>query len=186
MSLGGGKPSAGGRAVQAAGGEPFCHGDTDAGWSWGGCCLSAAYQYWRFVGAGREHTCARDRDRFLLSSVCFLGFIASQNHLGWKRPLRSLSPTVNLTLPSPPLHHVPKCHIHTSFEYPQGWFAAGQAGERAGRVQRRELKPVRLEVRVTARGIPVLCRDATSAKGFGGKWSRVLQEGSLIPVHLCW
>ena len=28
----------------------------------------------------------------------------SQNHLGWKEPLRSLSPTVNLTLPSPPLN----------------------------------------------------------------------------------
>ncbi|KAK4823524.1 hypothetical protein QYF61_003033 [Mycteria americana] len=45
----------------------------------------------------------------------------SQNHIGWKRPLRSSSPTVNLTLPSPPLHHVPKHLIQTSFEYLQGW-----------------------------------------------------------------
>ncbi|KAK4814535.1 hypothetical protein QYF61_022254 [Mycteria americana] len=29
------------------------------------------------------------------------------NCLGWKRPLRSSSPTVNLALPSPPLNHVP-------------------------------------------------------------------------------
>ncbi|KAK4818569.1 hypothetical protein QYF61_014705 [Mycteria americana] len=41
--------------------------------------------------------------------------------MGWKRPLRSSSPTVNLTLPSPPLHHVPKHLIQTSFKYLQGW-----------------------------------------------------------------
>ncbi|KAK4810753.1 hypothetical protein QYF61_007727 [Mycteria americana] len=45
----------------------------------------------------------------------------SQNHIGWKRPLRSSSPTVNLTLPRPPLHHVPKHLIQTSFKYLQGW-----------------------------------------------------------------
>ncbi|KAK4831969.1 hypothetical protein QYF61_020352 [Mycteria americana] len=45
----------------------------------------------------------------------------SQNRLGWKRPLRSSSPTVNLTLPRPPLHHVPKHLIQTSFKYLQGW-----------------------------------------------------------------
>ncbi|KAK4816266.1 LOW QUALITY PROTEIN: hypothetical protein QYF61_014338 [Mycteria americana] len=45
----------------------------------------------------------------------------SQNHIGWKRPLRSLSPTINLTLPRPPLHHVPKHLIQTSFKYLQGW-----------------------------------------------------------------
>ncbi|KAK4810666.1 hypothetical protein QYF61_007466 [Mycteria americana] len=44
----------------------------------------------------------------------------SQNHIGWKRPLRSSSPTVNLTLPRPPLHHVPKHLIQTSFKYFQG------------------------------------------------------------------
>ncbi|KAK4810580.1 hypothetical protein QYF61_007317, partial [Mycteria americana] len=42
-------------------------------------------------------------------------------NVGWKRPLRSLSPTVNLTLPRPPLHHVPKRHIYTAFKYLQGW-----------------------------------------------------------------
>ncbi|KAK4817943.1 hypothetical protein QYF61_003373 [Mycteria americana] len=40
---------------------------------------------------------------------------------GWKRPLRSSSPTINLTLPRPPLHHVPKHLIQTSFKYLQGW-----------------------------------------------------------------
>ncbi|KAK4827408.1 hypothetical protein QYF61_017838, partial [Mycteria americana] len=45
----------------------------------------------------------------------------SQNRIGWKRPLRSSSPTINLTLPRPPLHHVPKHLIQTSFKYPQGW-----------------------------------------------------------------
>ncbi|KAK4809752.1 LOW QUALITY PROTEIN: hypothetical protein QYF61_008873 [Mycteria americana] len=45
----------------------------------------------------------------------------SQNRIGWKRPLRSSSPTINLTLPSPPLHHVPKHLIQTAFKYLQGW-----------------------------------------------------------------
>ncbi|KAK4807436.1 hypothetical protein QYF61_001987, partial [Mycteria americana] len=45
----------------------------------------------------------------------------SQNHIGWKRPLRSSSPTANLTLPKPPLHHVPKHLIQMSFKYLQGW-----------------------------------------------------------------
>ncbi|KAK4830651.1 hypothetical protein QYF61_012494 [Mycteria americana] len=44
----------------------------------------------------------------------------SQNRIGWKRPL-SPSPTVNLTLPRPPLYHVPKHLIQTSFKYFQGW-----------------------------------------------------------------
>ncbi|KAK4809926.1 LOW QUALITY PROTEIN: hypothetical protein QYF61_023413 [Mycteria americana] len=50
-----------------------------------------------------------------------VNFTESQNRLGWKRPLRSWSPTVNLTLPSPPLHHVPKHLIQTAFKYLQGW-----------------------------------------------------------------
>ncbi|KAK4818570.1 hypothetical protein QYF61_014706 [Mycteria americana] len=45
----------------------------------------------------------------------------SQHRIGWKRPLRSSSPTVNLTLPKPPLHHVPEHLIQTSFKYLQGW-----------------------------------------------------------------
>ncbi|KAK4815585.1 hypothetical protein QYF61_004800 [Mycteria americana] len=45
----------------------------------------------------------------------------SQNRLGWKRPLRSSSPTINLTLPRPPLNRVPKHHIYVSFKYLQGW-----------------------------------------------------------------
>ncbi|KAK4831331.1 LOW QUALITY PROTEIN: hypothetical protein QYF61_016820, partial [Mycteria americana] len=45
----------------------------------------------------------------------------SQDRIGWKRPLRSSSPTLNLTLPSPPLHHVPEHLIQTSVKYLQGW-----------------------------------------------------------------
>ncbi|KAK4813420.1 hypothetical protein QYF61_004989 [Mycteria americana] len=45
----------------------------------------------------------------------------SQSCIGWKRPLRSSSPTVNLTLPRPPLHPIPKHLIQTSFKYFQGW-----------------------------------------------------------------
>ncbi|KAK4818296.1 hypothetical protein QYF61_010438 [Mycteria americana] len=47
--------------------------------------------------------------------------IESQNRIGWKRRLRSPSPTVNLTLPRPPLYHVPKHLIQMSFKYLQGW-----------------------------------------------------------------
>jgi len=46
----------------------------------------------------------------------------TENHriTGWKRPLRSSSPTIT---PAPPrlLNPVPKCHIHTVFEPLQGW-----------------------------------------------------------------
>ncbi|KAK4832461.1 hypothetical protein QYF61_023508 [Mycteria americana] len=53
-------------------------------------------------------------------SKCEVDFTESQNRIGWKRPLRSSSPTVNLTLPRPPLHHVHKHLIQTSFKYFQG------------------------------------------------------------------
>ncbi|KAK4816773.1 hypothetical protein QYF61_022771 [Mycteria americana] len=55
------------------------------------------------------------------AKVCPPEVQESQNRIGWKRPLRSSSPTVNLTLPRPPLHHVPKHLIQTSFKYLQGW-----------------------------------------------------------------
>lgn len=45
----------------------------------------------------------------------------SLNHLGGKRPLRSPSPRMNLTLPSPCLNHVPKNLIHASFKHLKGW-----------------------------------------------------------------
>ena len=46
--------------------------------------------------------------------------LESQNYSGWKRPVRSASPTIN---PIPPclLNHVLKCHIHMFFEPLQGW-----------------------------------------------------------------
>ena len=37
------------------------------------------------------------------------------------RPLSSSSSTANRTLPGPPLNHVPKCHLYTTFKYLQGW-----------------------------------------------------------------
>ena len=52
-----------------------------------------------------------------------------QNHLGWKRTSRSSSRTVNLTWPSPPLNHVPKCHTYTSFKYLQGWWLNHFSGQ---------------------------------------------------------
>jgi len=40
--------------------------------------------------------------------------------MGWKRPLRSSSPTIH---PAPPflLNHILKCHIYTFFKHLQGW-----------------------------------------------------------------
>lgn len=43
--------------------------------------------------------------------------IKSLDNLGWRRPLKSWSPTV-----PPTLTHVPKCHIHMVFEHIQGWW----------------------------------------------------------------
>uniref|UniRef100_A0A8C4TTQ4 Collagen alpha-1(XX) chain n=1 Tax=Falco tinnunculus TaxID=100819 RepID=A0A8C4TTQ4_FALTI len=54
--------------------------------------------------------------------IMLLGFrkiLESENHLGWKRPLRSPSPTVNPVPPSPPLTHVPERHIYVSFNPPR-------------------------------------------------------------------
>lgn len=47
-----------------------------------------------------------------------LSTIKSQNHLGWKRPLTSPTPTTNLALPGLQLNHVPEHHICTSSEHP--------------------------------------------------------------------
>lgn len=48
--------------------------------------------------------------------------IKSQNLLGWKRPWRSLSSTINLTLASPALSHVPKLHICIFLKYFWAWW----------------------------------------------------------------
>lgn len=39
----------------------------------------------------------------------------TQNNLDWKRPHRSWSPIVNLTVPGPPLNHVPEQHSYMLF-----------------------------------------------------------------------
>ena len=45
--------------------------------------------------------------------------LESQKHSGWKRPLRSPSPT----LPTMPTNHVPQCRISTVLEHLHGGFA---------------------------------------------------------------
>lgn len=40
---------------------------------------------------------------------------------GWTRPVRLSSPTVNLTYWVPSPNHIPKCHVHMSLNYLQGW-----------------------------------------------------------------
>lgn len=39
-------------------------------------------------------------------------YIEPKNHLGWKRPSASSSPTINLACGVPLLNRVPKLHIH--------------------------------------------------------------------------
>lgn len=48
--------------------------------------------------------------------VLILKIIDSHKHLGWKRPLRSPYPNINLALMSPPLQH-----IHTSQNISRNW-----------------------------------------------------------------
>ena len=54
----------------------------------------------------------------------------SENHriIGWKRPLRSLSPTIH---PTPPflLQSIPKCHIYTFLKHLQGWWLSHFLGQ---------------------------------------------------------
>lgn len=60
--------------------------------------------------------------QYQISSCMEYRIIVSLNHLAWKKPLRSLSPTFNPALRSLPLNHAPKGHIYMFFEYPQGWW----------------------------------------------------------------
>lgn len=52
----------------------------------------------------------------------FVSGIELSNHRSFRleKLLRSLSPTVNLVLPSPSLSHVPRHHIYIPFKYLQG------------------------------------------------------------------
>lgn len=52
--------------------------------------------------------------------LCHLHPRESQNHFGWKRPLK-LSPAVSLTPPWP-LDHILKCHVPTVFYHLQEWW----------------------------------------------------------------
>lgn len=44
------------------------------------------------------------------------GITKLQNHLSWKRHIRSLSPSISPALPSPPLSYLHNCHVYTSLE----------------------------------------------------------------------
>ncbi|KAK4829714.1 hypothetical protein QYF61_006089 [Mycteria americana] len=72
----------------------------------------------RFVHTGEKEAKEWSRNDLQLTEE---QITESQNRIGWKRPLRSFSPTVNLMLPRPPLYHVHKHLIQTSFKYLQGW-----------------------------------------------------------------
>lgn len=58
----------------------------------------------------------------VVAVVFFFSIIVSQNSLGWKRLLKSLSPSILLALPSLPLNPVPRCHIYRAFKPFQGWW----------------------------------------------------------------
>jgi len=82
---------------------------------------------------------------FQFSPLLFWLEVPTQNHriIGWKSPLRSLSPTVH---PTPPflLNHAPRCHIYTFFEPFQGWglpHCPGQPGPMPDHSFRKEIFP---------------------------------------------
>ena len=64
------------------------------------------------------HLCCSSKFAFL----AWLSAAKDANHriIGWKRPLRSPSPTVTTTPPRL-LNHVPRCHISMHLEPLQGW-----------------------------------------------------------------
>ena len=62
-----------------------------------------------------------------VSLVAFCGLFTSYScriieSFRLEKTCRSLSATVNLTLPSPPLKRVPEHHSYASFKYLQGWW----------------------------------------------------------------
>lgn len=88
--------------------------------SWGNLCHSAERTLLMFAAAlGGCHAS--------LTSMHWLIF-ESLNHLHFKRAPIS-SPTINPTLQSSPSHHVPKCHIYSSFKYFQAWWLNHLLGE---------------------------------------------------------
>lgn len=62
---------------------------------------------WR-GGLGRRHPSRQRRLRASCEGCTSRIGLVSESHLGWRRPFRSSSPTVNVTLPSPQLKRVLK------------------------------------------------------------------------------
>lgn len=57
----------------------------------------------------------------LVAHICiFLATVPILNQLGWKRPLKTSSPTYDQTPPHQ-LDHGTKCHIQSSLKHLQGW-----------------------------------------------------------------
>ncbi|KAK4816273.1 hypothetical protein QYF61_014345 [Mycteria americana] len=85
-------------------------------------CIPQDHEFQQGMTAAGEATTNLDlSNKFLCISEQQVQITESQNRIGWKRPLRSSSPTVKLTLPRPPRYHVPKHLIQTSLKYFQGW-----------------------------------------------------------------
>lgn len=80
----------------------------------------------------KKHTNVHNTTNMPTWCFCFghvyLRIIQSYNNLGLKRLIISLSAIISLTLASPPLYHVPKCHNYTSFKYLQGWNSTTSLG----------------------------------------------------------
>ena len=87
--------------------------------NWGGGVGGSSGSFLRPLMLGRKHK----RKLFIFLSYVAPALDGYANHriIGWKRPLRSSSPTVDPTSPCL-LNHVPKCHICTFFEHLQGWW----------------------------------------------------------------
>ncbi|KAK4818707.1 hypothetical protein QYF61_018686 [Mycteria americana] len=98
--------------------QPFSSGEEEFSYKLHGCKLSCDIKKEK-----KKNPYPTDISHKIPAAVSRFKILESlwKDELSQKRPLRLSSPTVNLALPSPPLHHVPKHHIYTSFKYLQGW-----------------------------------------------------------------
>ena len=110
---------------------------------------------------------ARYKDILCAATVlCYVAFMLTVPVLhwiiGWKRPLRSSSPTIG---PTPPclLNHIPKCHIYTFFKHLQGWWLNHLPGQ-----------PVPILARLYK-----WCMRTLTWKCYMQKWERRRREGNV-------
>lgn len=98
----------------------------------------------------------------------------SQTLLGWKRPPRSLSASIDPLVPSLPLTPAPQCHIHMCFELFQGWTTPRMVEQ-----------PPSLREWASKQEPGFSCSQTLSGDG-GSSWNRGLRNLQLQAVAMRW